>query len=182
MKKRFATGALLICISALAASSIFAEAEKTIVTRPQRRFTVGVEVTCADESLQFRLLSLRKKELRKRGDVRVVGLDEKPDYLISLVAVKNKAGGKEVGYSYSYSFFKKHYYSAELQEAIDHFYGTVFAGMTENERAKVSKLYANAIESNRDYSEYLDGGIQTVAYDAVENVCKLQVAALEQRV
>ena len=182
MKKRLTTLILLICISALAASSVFAEEEKTIVKRPKPKFTVCVQVACQDDSLEFKLLSLRKRELRKIDDVTVVGLEEKPQYIISLVAVKNKVGGKETGYSYSYSFFKKHYYSAELHEAIVYFNENIYAKMSEEEQEKLSKLYFSALENNREYTEYLHGGIQTIPSDVIENVCKSEVAYFNQNI
>ena len=84
------------------------EKEKTPVKLSKGKFTVCVQVECEDESLKYKLLTLRKKELRKIADVRVVDRDEQPDYIISLAAVINKAGEKEVGYSYSYAFLKPH--------------------------------------------------------------------------
>jgi hypothetical protein len=135
---------------AVAAEMKMNEKEKAIVKRPQRKFTVGVQVDCEDESLKFKLLGLRKKELRKIADVRVVGIKEKPDYIIALAAVINKAGGKEVGYSYSYSFLKQHY-PDEPPEAKD-----------------------------REYAEYLSGGIQTVPQGSIKNHCQSEVASFNQ--
>ena len=150
MKKRLAALTVLICLSALVISCASPEKEKVELLRP--KFTVCVQVDCEDESLKYKLLSLRKRELRKIADVRVVDIEDRPDYLISLVAVINKAGGKDVGYSYSYSFSKKHY-ADKPPEAGD-----------------------------RECDEYLAGGIQTVSFDAIENVCRSEVAAFDQRV
>ncbi|MHC5084930.1 MAG: hypothetical protein ACYSOV_04935, partial [Planctomycetota bacterium] len=94
------------------------EKEKTPVKFSKGKFTVCVQVDCEDESLKYKLLTLRKKELRKIADVRVVKIEEKPDYIISLAAVINKAADEEVGYSYSYAFLKP-YYTDDHHEAGD---------------------------------------------------------------
>jgi hypothetical protein len=183
MKKRLTALTALICLSALTTSCVSSEKEKEemVFELPKPKFTVCVQVACQDESLEFKLLSLRKRELRKIADVTVVDIEEKPDYIVSIVAIKNKAAGKEVGYSYSYSFLKKHYYSDEVSEAIKHFYENISADMTEEGQGKVWKLYVDALENSiRDYSEYLDGGIQTVPFDTIENVCRSEVASFNQ--
>jgi hypothetical protein len=94
------------------------EKEKTPVKLSKGKFRVCVQVDCEDESLKYKLLTLRKKELRKIADVRVVKIEEKPDYIISLAAVINKAADEEVGYSYSYAFLKP-YYTDRQPEAGD---------------------------------------------------------------
>ena len=126
------------------------EKEKTPVELSKNKFTVCVQVDCEDESLAFKLLNLRKKELRKIADVRVVKIEDRPDYIIALAAVTNKAGGKEVGYSYSYSFLKQHYADQQLEA------------------------------EDREYTEYLDGGIQTVTQGSIKNYCQSEVASFNQ--
>jgi TPR repeat protein len=91
------------------------EKAKVSAKLPKEKFKVCVQVDCADESLKYKLLTLRKKELRKIADVRVVDRDEQPDYVISLAAVINKARDEEVGYSYSYAFLKPHYGDGQLE-------------------------------------------------------------------
>jgi TPR repeat protein len=135
---------------AVAAEMAEKEEEKTPVKLSRGKFAVCVQVDCEDESLKYKLLSLRKKELRKIADVRVVDMDEQPDYVISLAAVINKAGGEEVGYSYSYSFLKQHYADGQLEA------------------------------KDKEYTEYLDGGIQTVAQGSIKNYCQSEVASFNQ--
>ena len=67
-----------------------------------------------------------------------------------MAAVTHKAGGKEVGYSYSYSFLKQHY-PDEPPEAGD-----------------------------KEYTEYLSGGIQTVAQGSIQNYCQSEVASFNK--
>ncbi|MHC4373562.1 MAG: tetratricopeptide repeat protein [Planctomycetota bacterium] len=103
------------------------EQKKTPVKLSKGKFRVCVQVDCEDESLKYKLLNLRKKELRKIADVRVVAMDEQPDYIISLAAVINKAGDEEVGYSYSYAFLRPHYAAASSEDRTDYLGGGIQA-------------------------------------------------------